>query len=321
MGIGTRLAGWSVALAALGCAPAAKDLKQTLAADTSGEIWLASAGGLDWSPDGSGLRAGAPVALAGRLSFPEGAGPFPAVVLAHGCGGVGNAEGAWAKVLREWGYATLVLDSFRGRNLSEVCADARRLLWTQRIPDVYAGLRALATHPAVDPTRIALMGFSHGGIATLQAATQWARETYVAKGAPGFRAFLAFYPACNFDFPEQRRLSAPLRIHAGELDDWTPAAPCADLVQALARAGQDAGIVVYPGARHSFDNVGVPVMARPGVRALAGCTFSYPAILGPYSRAADRPECFRWGVTLGFDAEATRQARDNVRAQLGELLR
>jgi dienelactone hydrolase len=70
------------------------------------------------------------------------------------------------------------------------------------------------------------MSFSHGGRLTLDALTVWAKETFAPLGQPGFRAFLSFYPPCNIVYPERERIAAPLRIHTGELDDWTPAAPC-----------------------------------------------------------------------------------------------
>jgi dienelactone hydrolase len=116
-------------------------------------------------------------------------------------------------VLRDWGYATFALDSFTGRKLREVCSDATVLSGIQRIPDAYGALRLLATHPRIDARRAALMGFSHGGILTLNAATLWAKETYVPAGQPAFRAFLPFYPYCNTVYPERDHVSAPLRIH------------------------------------------------------------------------------------------------------------
>jgi len=39
----------------------------------------------------------------GELYLPEGAGPFPAMVIAHGCGGVSGAERYWASALRAAG--------------------------------------------------------------------------------------------------------------------------------------------------------------------------------------------------------------------------
>src|SRR5262245_24930116 len=56
------------------------------------------------------------VALDGYLLKPEGAGPFPAAVLMHGCAGIiPSIDGVWAERLRDWGYATLLVDSFATR--------------------------------------------------------------------------------------------------------------------------------------------------------------------------------------------------------------
>jgi hypothetical protein len=100
---------------------------------------------------------------------------------------------------------------------------------------------------------------------TTLSATTWAYDPFVASGQPSFRALIAFYPYCNWTFPEMEHLSAPLRIHAGALDDWTPSKPCEHMVAALHAAGYDARITVYPGAQHSFDEVGQPHRVLPGV--------------------------------------------------------
>lgn len=299
------------ALAALlvvtACASCARDVRSALTAGDSGAVWFRAADGA--------------VALSGDLRFPAGHGPFPAVVLMHGCGGLGNAEAGWAGTLHGFGYATFVLDSFAGRGLKEVCTNARTLLGTQRIPDAYGALRILATHPKVDPSRIALMGFSHGGIATLTSATVWAKETFAPRGGPAFSVFLAFYPYCNAVIPEMSRISAPLRIHAGELDDWTPARRCEDLVRALTAAGYDAEITVYRNAHHSFDNVGRPVRFRADVDNAAGCTPRLASITGPILNETELNACFRKGATVGWSRQATEEARRNVRGQLAALLR
>src|SRR5262245_61122174 len=319
MAIRGGLVALAIALAA-GCAPKLQDLKPALTAADAGTIWFATPGSLQRSLDFR-LTRGDPLVLSGQLRFPPGAGPSSAVVLMHGCGGLGNAEQGWIAPLQEAGYATFVVDSFGGRGLAEVCSDARRLSAFQRIPDAYGALRILATHPKIDPGRIALMGFSHGGILTLGAATAWAKEQYAPPGQPAFRAFVPFYPYCNASFPEALRISAPLRIHTGELDDWTPAAPCRELVAALRSTGQDADITVYAGAHHSFDNVGRPVTYLPNVDNGATCRPRAESIVGPVANLSELMGCLKKGATIGWNAAATAEARRIVLGQLAALLR
>ncbi|MGH8764081.1 MAG: dienelactone hydrolase family protein, partial [Burkholderiales bacterium] len=208
------------------------------AAPESGVIAFHTAGSLARGSGGV-FVPGAPQAISGELRLPEGGGPFPAVVLAHGCNGNASMERSWGGRLRSWGYATFILDSFRGRGILEVCSNGRTLVPLQRVPDAYGALRVLAANPKIDAKRIALMGFSHGGALTMIASTQWAKDAYARAGQPSFRAFLSFYPNCNASYPERDRVSAPVRIHAGGADDWTPAKPCAELAAALKASGQD----------------------------------------------------------------------------------
>jgi len=251
----------------------------------TGVLSFDTAGSLQRSADGRSFIRGAPTAISGELIFPQGSGPFPAVVLAHGCNGNRNTERAWGPTLREWGFATFVVDSFGSRGIDEVCTNGRTLLPLQRVPDAYGALRLLAAHPKIDPQRIALMGFSHGGALAMLAATSWAKETFVPAGQPAFRAFFPFYPNCNAVFPERDRVSAPLRIHTGELDDWTPSRPCADLTTLLKAAGQDVAINVYPGAHHGFDQARGKFFL-PNVGNGAECFPRLPSLLGPFPASA-----------------------------------
>lgn len=310
-----------IAVSCVGCAPALKDLKPGLAAADSGGVWFASAESLVRSPDKSRLVSEGPVVLSGDLSFPSGAGPFPAVILAHGCSGITAGVTAWASALREWGYATFLIDSFRGRGLVEVCTNAQALTGTQRIPDAYGALRILTTHPKIDARRVALMGFSHGGILTMGASTAWAKATFAPSGRPAFRAFLPFYPYCNTVYTERERISAPVRIHTGELDDWTPAGPCVRLAETLKASGQDATITVYPGAHHSFDGIGTSFVRLPNVDSAADCNLQIASILGPIPSPDELAKCLRKGATVAPNPQATEQARRNVRGQLTELLK
>jgi dienelactone hydrolase len=262
----------------------------------------------------------ASVTLSGELLFPEGAGPFPAVVLAHGCEGNRNIEPVWGPYLRQAGYATFNVDSLRGRNLSEVCTQLAVLHPLQRLPDVYGALRLLAAHPKVDAKRIALMGFSHGGMVAMLASTAWARERFSPGSQPAFRAFFPFYPYCNPIFPERDRVSAPVRIHTGAADDWTPAKPCSDLVASLKASGQDVAISIYADAYHSFDQAR-NTLYLPNAVNLADCYAQMPSILGPVPTPANIGNCVKKGANVGPNDAAAEQARRTLRAQLEELLR
>lgn len=192
--------------------------------------------------------------LAGRLSKPSGAGPFPAIVLLHGCGGIQpKRDHRWAERLTGWGYVTLQVDSFRPRGLANVCTysgkEAAQVV-EKRVGDAYDAKRYLAGLPFVDRSRMAVLGWSQGGLTTLQAL-------YKRKADP-FRAAVAFYPSCRRTLTD---LNAPLLILIGEADDWTPADRC---VAMLPKEKASAGVTlkVYPGAFHGFDTAGANASVR-----------------------------------------------------------
>jgi dienelactone hydrolase len=184
------------------------------------------------------------------LSKPDGAGPFPAVVIMHDCSGLGpgsgGAPGRWAAELVERGYVVILPDSFKTRGfLNGVCTDAApgraEVGPLRRAYDARAAAAYLRTLPYVDARRIGLMGGSHGGSTTLNTML-----------FSGFAAAVALYPRCA---PRGvYRPTAPVLILIGEKDDWTPAEPCRKLADAAQAAEQPVSIKVYPGAHHSFDS-------------------------------------------------------------------
>src|ERR1700724_3196497 len=60
--------------------------------------------------------------LLGYLARPDGAGPFPAVVVLHGCAGF-SAAGSLQLTdqLKDWGYVALMVDSLTPRGLTTAC--------------------------------------------------------------------------------------------------------------------------------------------------------------------------------------------------------
>jgi dienelactone hydrolase len=202
----------------------------------------------------SAAHVGGALTLTGGLTKPNGVGPFPAVVMLHGCSGISpKRDRRWAERLAGWGYVALQVDSFRPRGLSSVCTWSGREatdIIQQRVTDAYDAKRYLAGMPFVDRSRIAVMGWSHGGITTLQ-------TLYQETDNP-FRVAVAFYPSCRRVLTG---LNAPLLILIGEADDWTPAARCVEMMPKV-QAASEVTLKVYPGAYHGFDTVGANVNVR-----------------------------------------------------------
>src|SRR5262249_17768117 len=69
-----------------------------------------------------------PATLNGDLYTPGGAGPHPAVILHHGCNGIGENVKSWALWLQGEGYAALVLDSFSARGIQTLCGHPQPLV-------------------------------------------------------------------------------------------------------------------------------------------------------------------------------------------------
>jgi dienelactone hydrolase len=197
--------------------------------------------------------------------------PFPTVVIAHDCSGLGmrssGAPDRWGRELVGRGYAVLIPDSFGTRGFPDgVCLDAspRRadVSPAHRARDAYAALAHARTLPFVDGKRVGLMGGSHGGSTTLASmlAPEGDADPLARDKRAGFAAAVALYPSCAPAACVWQNASgvyrpiAPLLILIGEKDDWTPAEPCRRLTETSQRAGYPVAIKIYPGAHHSFDS-------------------------------------------------------------------
>ena len=205
-----------------------------------------------------------------ELSKPDGAGPFPAVVIMHDCSGLGprssGAPGRWAKELVSRGYVVIMPDSFSTRGFPDgVCMNGSRgrddVSPARRVRDAYAALAHLRALPYVDGAHVGLMGGSHGGSTTLTSMVTPDGDTdlLAKERRAGFAAAVALYPGCvasrrTWSNPGVYRPVAPLLILIGEKDDWTPAEPCRRLAEAAQQAGYPVTIKIYPGAYHSFDS-------------------------------------------------------------------
>ena len=161
--------------------------------------------------------------LEGRLHIPpQGAGPFPGVVLCHPHPQYGgdmhnNVVTAMLQGMVSHGIAALRFN-FRGVGRSQGAhggGSAER-------DDVIAALAALRDRDSVDARRIGLGGYSFGASMALGAATQETELRALAVVAP---------PISGLNNPDVLKLSLPRLIVSGDLDHVAPP----ERIQALAK--------------------------------------------------------------------------------------
>ena len=197
---------------------------------------------------GQTIAEQASVKIAGELYLPPGNGPFPAVVLMPPCSGrlpleVEQADGARYNAQ---GWALLAVDSFGPRGFEDGCGGVGSSV--DLVMDAYGALLWLAGQRFIDPGRIAIVGYSKGGDAALQAVGYDGVERLFDRQ---FRAAIAYYPFCQRQ--EEVAVSVPTLILTGELDDWTLARDCRAIMANRKGLGAPMKLVVYPGAHHSFN--------------------------------------------------------------------
>src|SRR5271165_576188 len=135
-----------------------------------------------------------PLSIAGRLSFPDAQSDnLPAVLILHGSAGPSGREGGYARALNDAGFATLEPDQWSARGLKGG-AEGRPRTVAETLPDVYGARKFLASHPRIDPTRIAVMGFSFGAVASMLSATRAYNDRFAPRD--GFAAIMPVYPVC-----------------------------------------------------------------------------------------------------------------------------
>lgn len=132
--------------------------------------------------------------IANRVFKPKGNGPFPAVVLTHTCGGVGNSHiRSHAEFLLEKNYVVFVQDSFGPRGV-DYCRPGNTVIQTEGVIDAYDILEHLMSLAFVDKNRVFQAGFSWGGfVAQLLSSKSRAADL---NSKHRFRATVSFYATC-----------------------------------------------------------------------------------------------------------------------------
>lgn len=184
--------------------------------------------------------------LEGYLARPDGAGPWPGLVLIHEAYGLNDNMREIARRCAGEGYAALAVDLFAGGNRAVCMARLFGGMFVNSlqhggIQNLKAALTFLAEQPGVDGARLGAVGFClGGGLAIAWACTDDRLKAIAPFYGTNPRPLAAVahacpvvgsYPSGDFTTPQGRKL---------------------DLL--LDQYGVPHDIKVYPGARHSFFN-------------------------------------------------------------------
>ncbi len=239
-------------------------------------------------------NAAAGITLGGTLSLPEGAGPFPAVILIGGSGpGTRDEEILRHKIflvladaLNRRGVAVLRYDK---RGVGESTGDFATANLSAFAADAQAALAFLKTRAEVAPDRIGLVGHSEGGaVAPMIAARDPSVRFVVLMAGPGMRigqvlrlqnARIAKASGVSDDEIARKqaffdKLGADLAAARG--DEQVRAVARADVAQAVsdgivlaANADAFARQITSPWAREAFGYDPIPALRRLRMPVLA----------------------------------------------------
>jgi dienelactone hydrolase len=212
--------------------------------------------------------------VSGLLFLPAGARPkrgIPAVVMLHGSAGMIYDRAKYGPQLAAMGIAVLLVETYDSRrDLATSFIDrVLHITETMFVADAYGALRYLANRPEIDGRRVALAGFSYGGMATEYAMYAQMADALSPDGLR-FVGHVAFYAPCIARFADSRTTGAPLLMLYGADDELMRPERCEEIANDLRAGGSHVDIISYPGAVHQWDG-GMP----RGVigRQLAGCRF------------------------------------------------
>lgn len=218
----------------------------------------------------------------GTLILPRGASsgsPVPAVVLVHGSGGISpGREMEAGQALADAGIAAFVIDYYSPRGVNaktDYMAKVLAVTEFDAVADAYGALRILSTHPALDASRMGVMGFSYGGMAVRLAMDERVRKALLPEH-PGFAAFADAYGPCFQDWGTTSVNGAPLLTQRGTEDRSNDLAACAEREADLAALGVAVDARIYEGAGHAWE-AETPRQLFEDSPYVAGCTIWYDA--------------------------------------------
>jgi len=200
--------------------------------------------------------------LRGTVAVPDGAGPFPGVLIGHEGPGLDDIQRARAADIAALGYVGFALD-YHGPHspFDDREAIMGRLDHLSAHPDETralgaAALEQLATEPAVDAARIAAIGYCYGATVALE----------LARGGAPLRAVVGFHPGLRTIRPQDAsNIGGRVLMFVGAEDPIIPPEHRLEFEREMRGGGVDWELVLYGGVQHSFTHPRATEAGIPGI--------------------------------------------------------
>ena len=233
---------------------------------------------------------------------------FPVMFLVHHAGG--NIMSSYKYNLQKKCIATFeplifqTRDEFKNSTTNE--SDIKWITETQGALDVLKAIDVVAKEPSVDPSKIGIMGWSYGGIVSIEAQNMF--NINLVKPKNQFALHLAYYSFC-YQYENTNTTDAPLTIFIGKADK-TPYTLCQEWIDQISVNKPQKQIVIYENALHNFD--GEPIRADRGSIPDPQCRI-YTDNNGEEWVKPDDPE-LNFNITqnggwFGFDGDPVKRSR------------
>jgi len=181
------------------------------------------------------------------LMTPEGAGPFPGIIVIHEWFGLNDWVKEQAAKLSGEGYVTLAIDLYRGKVAasSDEAHELMRGLAEDRVKrDLVAAFEFLSSQPNVKKDRIGAIGWCMGGGIALDLALQ----------EPRLAADVVNYGHVVTDPAEVKKIHAPILGLFGAQDRGISPDDVKKFGEEMDKQGKKGEITIYPDAGHQFEN-------------------------------------------------------------------
>lgn len=207
------------------------------------------------------------------IKHPPGNGPFPTVLMFHGAGGAFNRDGNVTNFLAKWhdyfvslDYAAILVDSYTGRGFTSddvaKIGSGRKFGGSEHAGDVLISLNEVRKLSFVNPDKLVLAGWSHGGWAIMSLLAMDLVEklppnlTVISKGdMDGVKGAVSFYPPFSTwmmsSGGKDWNKSIKALVLLGGKDKVTEG--CLKSISILEKYKNPITYHVYPDAGHGFD--------------------------------------------------------------------